>query len=60
MYVEFIREIAKKHNMENFKLAYFYSEVDKEYIRKKMLAGETIEIVHVSGTSTAATRWSCI
>lgn len=43
MYVKFIREIAKKHNMKKFKLAYFYSEVDKEYIRKKMLAGEKIE-----------------
>lgn len=43
MYVEFIKEIAKKHNLKNFKLAYFYSEVDKEYIRKKMLAGEQIE-----------------
>ena len=43
MYVEFIRGIAKKHNLKDFKLAYFYSEVDKEYIRKKMLAGEKIE-----------------
>lgn len=43
MYVEFIREIAKKHNMKKFKLAYFYSEVDKEYLRKKMLNGEVIE-----------------
>lgn len=43
MYVDFIREIAKKHNMKKFKLAYFYSEVDKEYLRKKMEAGEAIE-----------------
>ncbi len=43
MYVEFIRELAKKHNMKKFKLAYFYSEVDKDYLRKKMETGETIE-----------------
>ncbi|MBQ6937252.1 MAG: acyclic terpene utilization AtuA family protein [Clostridia bacterium] len=43
MYVQFIRDLAKKHNLPKFKLAYFYSEVDKEYIRKKMLAGEDIE-----------------
>jgi len=43
MYVQFIRDLAKKHNLPKFKLAYFYSEVDKEYIRKKMLAGESIE-----------------
>ena len=43
LYVNMIRDMAKKHNMKKFKLAYFYSEVDKEYLRKKMLAGETIE-----------------
>ena len=43
MYVSFIKEIAKKHKMKNFKLAYFYSEVDKEYIRAKMEAGDVIE-----------------
>lgn len=43
MYIEFIKEIAKKHNLKNFKLGYFYSEVNKEYIRAKMSAGETVE-----------------
>lgn len=43
MYVQIIRDLAKKHNMKKFKLAYFYSEVDKEYVRKKMLAGEPVE-----------------
>lgn len=43
MYVDMIRDMARKHNLKKFKLAYFYSEVDKEYLRKKMLAGETIE-----------------
>ena len=40
MYVGFIKEIARKHKMKNFKLAYFYSEVDKEYLRAKMEAGD--------------------
>lgn len=43
MYVRFIRELAKKHNLKKFKLAYFYSEVDRSYLKEKMLAGETIE-----------------
>ena len=43
MYVDIIRDLAKKHNLKKFKLAYFYSEVDKEYLRKKMKAGEVIE-----------------
>lgn len=43
MYVGFIREIARKHNMKPFNLGYFYSEVDKAYLARKMQAGETIE-----------------
>ncbi len=43
MYVEIIRELAKKHNIPNFKLGYFYSEVTKDYLRSKMTNGEAIE-----------------
>ena len=43
MFVGFIRDLAKKHNLPKFKLAYFYSEVDKEEIRKRMNAGEPVE-----------------
>ncbi|MEX1031149.1 MAG: acyclic terpene utilization AtuA family protein [Paenibacillaceae bacterium] len=43
LYVQIIKDLAKKHNLSNFKLAYFYSEVDKEYIRKQMLNGISVE-----------------
>ena len=43
MYVQFIKDIAAKHNMKKFKLCYFYSNVDKEYISTKMINGEEIE-----------------
>ena len=43
MFVDIIIELAKKHNLPDFKLAYFYSEVDKEYLRKKMNNGITVE-----------------
>lgn len=43
MYVEIIRELAKKHNIPKFKLGYFYSEVDKDYLRNKLDKGEAIE-----------------
>lgn len=43
MYVEMIKDLAKKHNIPNFKLGYFYSEVPKEYVRKKMEQGEVVE-----------------
>lgn len=42
MYVQIIKELAKKHNIPKFKLAYFYSEVDKEYLRKKINSGSPI------------------
>jgi len=43
MYVGFIRELARKHNLKPFKLAYFYSEVDKSYLLEKIQSGQTIE-----------------
>ncbi|WP_070121772.1 acyclic terpene utilization AtuA family protein [Bacillus marinisedimentorum] len=43
MYVELIREIAEEHNLPPFKLAYFYSEVEKEEIEEKMEQGIAIE-----------------
>ena len=43
MYVGFIKEIAKKHNLKPFKLAYFYSEVEVSEIRRRMENGQVIE-----------------
>lgn len=43
LYVQIIKDLAKKHNLPPFKLAYFYSEVDKEMLRLKMLAGMEVE-----------------
>ena len=52
MYVEFIKEIAAKHKMKPFKLGYFYSEVDKAYLLKKMRGGEVIEGLDSRGALT--------
>lgn len=43
MYVEMIRDLTKKHHLAPFKLVYFYSELDKAYLQKKMDQGITIE-----------------
>ncbi|PKO61553.1 MAG: glutamate mutase [Betaproteobacteria bacterium HGW-Betaproteobacteria-18] len=43
MYVDIIRELAQKHQLAPFKLGYFYSEVDKSWLKSKMRQGETIE-----------------
>lgn len=43
MYVEMIRDIARRHRLSPFKLGFFYSEVDKDTIRAKIRSGDTIE-----------------
>ena len=42
MYVEIIRDLQKKHGLAPFKLGWFYSEVDKEWLRGRMHAGSTV------------------
>ncbi|HHV65799.1 MAG TPA: DUF1446 domain-containing protein [Peptococcaceae bacterium] len=42
-YVQIIKDLAEKHNIPKFKLGYFYSEVDKEYLMEKLNKGEAIE-----------------
>jgi hypothetical protein len=43
LYVRVIRELAEKHKLPQFKVGYFYSEVEKEDLRRRMRAGETVE-----------------
>ncbi|HET9026760.1 MAG TPA: acyclic terpene utilization AtuA family protein [Trueperaceae bacterium] len=42
MYVQMIREIAADHQLAPFKLGYFYSEVPKSYLRRKMTSGDAV------------------
>ncbi|VFU19108.1 Glutamate mutase [anaerobic digester metagenome] len=43
MYVEIVKDLAKKHNLTPFKLAYFYSDVEVNYLKKKIEEGVKIE-----------------
>lgn len=43
LFVRIITELAEKHGLKKFRLGYFYSEVDKEYLRRKMRSGESIQ-----------------
>lgn len=43
MFVQMIRDLAKKHNLGPFKIVSFYSEVDKEILRRKMEQGIALE-----------------
>jgi hypothetical protein len=42
MFVDIIRELAAKHRLPRFKLGYFYSEVERDDVRRRMRKGETI------------------
>lgn len=42
MYVEMIRRLAARHDLKNFRLGWFYSELDKDRVRECMAAGRTI------------------
>jgi len=43
MYVQIIKDLAKKYNTPPFKLGYFYSEVSKQYLMDVMASGDKIE-----------------
>lgn len=42
LYVRIIRELAARHGLKKFRLGYFYSEVDPEYLRAKIRAGDKV------------------
>jgi len=42
LYVRIVSELAAKHGLKKFRLGYFYSEVDKEYLRAKIRSGDAI------------------
>jgi hypothetical protein len=42
LYVQIIRDLATKHRLNPFRLGYFYSEVDKVDLLRRMRAGEIV------------------
>jgi Acyclic terpene utilisation family protein AtuA len=52
LFVRIIRELAGKHRLKRFKLGYFYSEVDKEDLRRRMRAGDEVRGLDAHGTLT--------
>ena len=43
LYVGIIKDLAAKHTLSGFRLGYFYSEVEKDSLRKKLHQGEAID-----------------
>lgn len=42
LYVELIKEIAQEDRLKDFKLAYIYSDLTKDFLKKKLANGTTI------------------
>jgi hypothetical protein len=42
MYVDIIKELAKKHQLANFRIGYFYSEQPRDTIRHRIEAGDAV------------------
>jgi hypothetical protein len=42
LYVRIVTELARKHGLGRFRLGYFYSEVEKDVLRRKMRGGDPI------------------
>src|SRR5882672_10572327 len=43
LFVGIIQELARKHSLKKFAVGYFYSEVAKEVLRRRIETGDTIE-----------------
>jgi hypothetical protein len=42
LFVAIIRELARKHRLPKFRIGYFYSEVDRDALRCRVDAGDTV------------------
>jgi hypothetical protein len=42
LFVGIIRDLAKKHGLARFRVGYFYSEVGKDVLRRRIVAGDEI------------------
>ena len=43
LYVQIIKELAAKHGLSRFNVGYFYSEIDKDDLRRRMRGGTAVE-----------------
>jgi hypothetical protein len=54
LYVQIIKELAAKHGLSRFNVGYFYSEVDKDDLRRRMRDGTAVEGLDAHVTLTEA------
>lgn len=53
-YVGIVKELAREHKIPRFTLGYFYSEVSKDTVRKKIQSGDTIRGLDARSNLTLA------
>jgi hypothetical protein len=54
LYVRVIKDLASKHRLKPFRVGYFYSEVDKETLLRRMRGGEVVQGLEGHPTLTEA------
>jgi len=42
LFVGIIQDLAEKHRLARFRVGYFYSEVSKDWLRRRIVAGDQI------------------
>ena len=42
-FVGIVKDLAREHRLRPFRIGYFYSEVDNDYLRAKITAGDTVD-----------------
>jgi hypothetical protein len=42
LFVGIIRDLARKHRLARFRIGYFYSEVNKDALLRRIIAGDTV------------------
>ncbi len=53
-YLRIIRELAQKHRLPRFRLGWFYSEIDRDWLRGRMRAGSVVSGLDGRGDLTEA------
>ena len=65
-FVGIIEDLAREHRLARFRIGYFYSEVGKEYLRRKITTGDAIDgldgrppldLATLGALPTASWRW---
>ena len=54
LFVQIIKDLAARHRLKPFRLGYFYSEVDKQELLRRMRAGEIVHGLEAHVALTAA------